>query len=236
MGNGWPWYWKAATALGAYSAATYMVDVPIRRAVAARAAREHADLRGLPLLNVGAGTGGTALFGETLYGDVNVDLGGRRDVPHGTPGVVTYANAEDLPFEDGSMGAVLASHLLEHVHDPEKAINEWLRVAGGDRASLFVVTPSWWAPHTWVHPGHYWYFPDANGGLRDNRITQLKAVPGDGSDLALAGFHRILGLKPVAVGTAAEAARIAERRRLEARRTEAARSAARRAVLLPART
>ena len=66
---------------------------------------------------MGAGTGSTALFGETLYGDYNVDLGGRRDVPHGTPGAVTWANAEDLSdFPTGSMGAVMASHLLEHVH------------------------------------------------------------------------------------------------------------------------
>ncbi len=147
-------------------AGVYIVDVPLRRASAAARARAYANARGLPLLNVGAGTGETALFGSTLYGDVNTDLNGRRDVPHGTPGVVTYANAEDLSaFRDGSFGAVLASHILEHLPNPDRAIAEWLRVVGGDPAALFIVTPSWWAPHTWLHAGHLWYFPDGEGCL-----------------------------------------------------------------------
>jgi ubiquinone/menaquinone biosynthesis C-methylase UbiE len=149
----------------AYSTTAYLIDVPIRRAAAARAARAYADTRGLPLLNVGAGTGRTALFGSTLYGDINTDLAGRKDVPHGTPGVVTYADAQDLhDFEGGSIGAVLASHVLEHLPDPDKALAEWRRVVGGDNAALFIVTPLWWAPHTWFHNGHIWYFGDGHGG------------------------------------------------------------------------
>ena len=150
--------------LAAAVALSYVVDVPVRRAVAASAARRYADLRGLPLLNVGAGTGKSALFGSTLYGDVNVDLYGRTDVPHGTPGVVTYADAHDLSaFRTGQFGAVLASHVLEHLEDPQAALGEWQRVTGGDAGALFIVTPSWWAPHTWMHAGHLWYFPDGKG-------------------------------------------------------------------------
>jgi len=135
----------------------------------------HARRAGRPLLNVGAGTGKTALFGPTLYGHVNVDLAGRRDVPHGTQGVVTYADAQDLhDFPDGCFGAVLASHILEHLPDPGRAMSEWLRVAGGDPAALFVVTPSWWAPHTWAHPGHLWYWEDAQGGLAGGRCRRLR--------------------------------------------------------------
>jgi ubiquinone/menaquinone biosynthesis C-methylase UbiE len=155
------WQIIAGAAVG-----SYLLDVPLRRAAAASAARAYANARGLPLLNVGAGTGETALFGSTLYGDVNTDLNGRRDVPHGTPGVVTYANAEDLSaFSAGAFGAVLASHILEHLPHPGRAISEWLRVVGGDRNALFVVTPNWWAPHTWLHAGHLWYFPDGEGCL-----------------------------------------------------------------------
>jgi ubiquinone/menaquinone biosynthesis C-methylase UbiE len=162
---------KALIGATAYTACAYLIDVPIRRAQAARAARAHAVRIGKPLLNVGAGTSGSALFGSTLYGDYNVDIAGRKDVPHGTQGVVTYADAQDLSeFPTGSCGALLASHILEHVQCPDIAYAEWLRVVGGDPAALFIVTPSWWAPHTWLHPGHYWYFSDGAGGGECRRL------------------------------------------------------------------
>ena len=168
----------AVGAVAALGAVTYVVDVPLRRRAAARAAREYALRRGLPLLNIGAGTGGTALFGETLYGDINVDIGGRTDVPHGTKGVVTYADAQDLrAFRTGSIGAVLASHVLEHLSCPEQALAEWRRVVGGDPGALFIVTPKWWAPHTWLHPGHIWYFSDGHGGGEKKNLRPPDACP-----------------------------------------------------------
>lgn len=170
---------------GIYSAIAYVIDVPLRRASAAKAARAYADARGKPLLNIGAGTANSTLFGTTLYGDVNVDLFGRRDVPHGTPGIVTYADAHDLQdFATGQFGAVLASHVLEHLERPSVALREWLRVVGGDRNALFVLTPSWWAPHTWLHPGHLNYFPDASGCLRTACVPrQLRLKPGPTSSI-----------------------------------------------------
>lgn len=176
-------------ALAAYVAGTYLLDVPLRRASAAVRARAYASARGLPLLNVGAGTPGSALFGATLYGDVNVDLAGRRDVRHGTPGVVTYADAEDLrAFRTGTFGAVLASHILEHLPNPRRALAEWLRVAGFDRNALFVVTPSWWAPHTFGHPGHLWYFADGRGCLSGCEPRRLPGHAGvSHTGLALRG-------------------------------------------------
>jgi len=73
-------------------------------------------------------------------------------------------------FRDGSIGAVLASHVLEHVPDPELALSEWRRVTG-DSAAVVVVTPSWWAPHTWLHPGHRWYFAGGEGRGQPTRIS-----------------------------------------------------------------
>jgi len=159
--------------------ASYVLDVPVRRALGAQAARAYANARGLPLLNVGAGTSESALFGATLYGDVNLDLNGRRDVPHGTPGVVTYADAENLSaFKTGSFGAVFASHILEHLPHPERALQEWLRVVGGDPKALFIITPSWWAPHTWLHAGHMWYFPDGQGCVTGCAPVKLNGEAG----------------------------------------------------------
>jgi SAM-dependent methyltransferase len=37
-------------------------------------------------------------------------------------------DGKHLPFEDGSVGFVLSSHVLEHVWDPIAAVQEWLRV------------------------------------------------------------------------------------------------------------
>jgi len=149
--------------------------LPVRRHLAAKAARRHARKRKKPLLNIGAGTNRTALFGSTLYGDVNCDLSGRKDISHGTSGVVTYADAQDLSdFKDGEFGAVLASHILEHLPDPQKAISEWLRVTDGNPQSLFIVTPSWWALHTIAHPGHLWYATDNAGGTRGGQLIKLR--------------------------------------------------------------
>ena len=185
--------WTVLGAAAALGAATYALDVPVRRELAARAARACARARGLPLINVGAGTDQTAMFGATLYGDVNVDLAGRRDVPHGTPGGVTYADAERLPFATGAFGALLASHVLEHLPHPGRAIREWLRVVGGDPRCLFVVTPSGWAPHAWLHPGHLWYFPDGAGCTREPVCVPQRlghGMPGAAPPLLLAGWGR----------------------------------------------
>jgi SAM-dependent methyltransferase len=48
------------------------------------------------------------------------------------------ASADDLPLDDGTVDFVLASHVIEHLTDPIKALEEWARVA---RRYLFVVVP-----------------------------------------------------------------------------------------------
>jgi len=50
------------------------------------------------------------------------------------------APGDDLPFPDASLDYVLSSHVLEHFHDPVRALEEWLRVVrpGG---YVFMVIP-----------------------------------------------------------------------------------------------
>lgn len=164
---------KILSALVAYTSLSYLIDVPLRRSLLAKKSRDYADNLGKPLLNIGAGTDGTALFGSTLYGDVNIDINGQKDINHGK-NVVTYADAEDLSeFDDGQFGAVFASHILEHLPNPEKALREWSRVVGSPEG-LFVITPSWWAPHTWLHPYHLWYATDNRGTTNGGHLVKIR--------------------------------------------------------------
>jgi len=143
--------------IAAYSAATYLADVVCRPNAIAKVARAAARSKGKPLLNVGAGTPSSslrvALFGDTSWGDINVDLAATRQWRPGLTSGVFYGDVHSLPFPDGMFGAAIASHVIEHVDDPQKALKELCRVAD----VVFVVWPAWWAPHTWLHPGHQWY-------------------------------------------------------------------------------
>lgn len=146
-------WWKAA--LG-YAASAYVKDVLVRPEQMARIARAYCQQVRKPLLNVGAGTPASSLrsfvIGPTLWGDVNIDIAAPR-VAHG-PDRVSYGDARDLrEWPDGHFGAVIASHVLEHLDRPDLALAEWERVAD----KVFVVAPSWWAPHTWLHLGHRWF-------------------------------------------------------------------------------
>lgn len=144
------------TALG-YLAAAYVKDVIVRPKQVARLARDYCTRVKKPLLNVGAGTRQTslraALLGPTLWGDVNVDIAGARGVEPG-PRVVTFGSPYDLRrWPDRYFGAVIASHVLEHLERPDVALAEWRRVAD----KVFVVVPPWWAPHAWLNPSHKWF-------------------------------------------------------------------------------
>jgi ubiquinone/menaquinone biosynthesis C-methylase UbiE len=153
-------------ALGiAYTAVAYWLDVVVRPAAVAAEARRYARGVGKRVLNVGAGTPGSSLrvvlLGPTRFGDVNCDLAAGQAQPCG-PEHVCYCDGARLPYADKTFGALVASHVLEHMQDPVGAINEWERVA--DR--VYVVVPKWWAPHTWLHPGHRWYFPEDGAPAR----------------------------------------------------------------------
>jgi SAM-dependent methyltransferase len=52
--------------------------------------------------------------------------------------VDVVAEGDDLPFPDDAFDFVLASHVLEHLPDPIRALQEWRRVA---RRYVFVVLP-----------------------------------------------------------------------------------------------
>ena len=153
-------------AIGLYAMGAYVADVVIRPERVARVAREFAQRVGKPVLNVGAGTRGSslrvAMLGATSWGDVNCDLAASVDAACASD-TVCYCDAVKLPYPDKAFGAVIASHVLEHMENPQAALAEWDRVA--DR--VYVIVPKWWAPHTWLHPGHRWFIDG------DGRLTPL---------------------------------------------------------------
>jgi len=147
---------------GLFAGGAYSYDVLLRTWAAAMYCRALANRLGKPFLNAGAGTRRSsfraALLGPATYGDVNIDVAAETD--HQGPGTVTHGSIYRLDFPDKHFGVALAAHVLEHLEDPEAALRELERVAD----NVVIVTPRWWAPHTWLHPGHRWYIT-RDGGL-----------------------------------------------------------------------
>jgi SAM-dependent methyltransferase len=69
---------------------------------------------------------------DTVYKEEEWRLAGRRRR------VDLVAPGDDLPFKDGAVDFVFASHVLEHFPDPIRALEEWLRVA---RKYVVLVVP-----------------------------------------------------------------------------------------------
>ncbi len=107
----------------AFTTGTYAADVLVRPALVARKARAAADARGKPLLNVGAGTPRSSvrawLLGPTLWGDVNLDIAAdgacRVPVSPEDSDRVCQGDGHLLPYADKEFGALIASHVLEHM-------------------------------------------------------------------------------------------------------------------------
>jgi ubiquinone/menaquinone biosynthesis C-methylase UbiE len=93
------------------------------------------------LLNVGCKSS------YTDDSDINLDIVS-RDVPRFILGDIQKLNM----FRNKQFGAVYASHVLEHVEDPDAALKELNRVAD----KVFVITPLPILPWAWLHPDHKW--------------------------------------------------------------------------------
>ncbi len=90
-----------------------------------------------------------ALLGPRVTEYVGVD----RPGPYSNPTVV--ADADALPFPDGSFDAMMSTQVFEHLRDPEAALRESSRVLRpGGRIVLTV--PGVWPTHEAPHD--YWRF------------------------------------------------------------------------------
>jgi len=90
------------------------------------------------ILNVGCGF--------RLIGDVNVDIKLPCDLK---------ADAHFLPFRENSFKMVLLHHVLEHLKEPIKALDEIMRVG----KIVEIRTPISWHPYGHFDKTHLWFFP-----------------------------------------------------------------------------
>jgi SAM-dependent methyltransferase len=131
------------------------------RWIAWRSARQIADSRDLPLLNIGC---------PRMYpfkypcGDTCLDISQER-LSMCQSAYPVFGDVRDIPFEDGYFGAVLCTHVLEHmatIDDARLAIAEMKRVSGGQ---VFIASPDRSSVAAWIHPEHRLWVEDTAEGI-----------------------------------------------------------------------
>ena len=100
--------------------------------------------RGARLLEVGSGMGHLVAQLEDTFETVGIDLNHwavKESKSVVQKSSLQTASAQELPFEDGVFNVVIIKHIVEHLPNPEKAINEIGRVTakGG---YLILATPN----------------------------------------------------------------------------------------------
>ena len=134
-------------------------------------ARILADVRGCSdLLEVGCGNGFlagrlAAVVPEVTAADIYLD----PDLPRCYPSVrFATANLEHLQFPDSSFDFVIATHTLEHLQRPRRAIEEMRRVA---KSAVIVVVPCE-RPYRYTFNLHLQFFP-----YKESLLYALDAPP-----------------------------------------------------------
>lgn len=130
------------------------------------AALDYARLVGKPLLVAGGPWGPWARFVGVPaghgFGDVCIDI---NSAACRNGAAVEVADVRRIPYPSKHFGAVLASHVLEHlssIGDAKAAIRELHRVA--DR--VFIASPRKTSLMAQFHPGHHlWVSEMANGDI-----------------------------------------------------------------------
>jgi len=110
------------------------------------------------------GGGHNPFFRADFIVDFDLTDGAHRDgqtIPPDLRERYISADIHKLPFEDKSIDFVYCSHVMEHVHDPETACRELMRV--GKRG--FIETPRKWTEFFAGYPSHQWLIDVVDGEL-----------------------------------------------------------------------
>jgi ubiquinone/menaquinone biosynthesis C-methylase UbiE len=94
------------------------------------------SLEGLNVLEVGCGVGDFALYLKDLQAQVTavdfspqaIEIAKKKSIAQEKSVDFRVADAQSLPFEDNSFDLLLSCECLEHVPDPQIALNEFKRV------------------------------------------------------------------------------------------------------------
>lgn len=110
------------------------------RAIRSRAERHFSGR----LLEIGCGTKAkAALIGDLVAEHIGLD---HPDSQHGLTHVDLLGVAEDVPAPDASFDCVLSTSVLEHLEDPQTAIEEAFRVLRPGGVALYTA-PLYWHIH-----------------------------------------------------------------------------------------
>jgi ubiquinone/menaquinone biosynthesis C-methylase UbiE len=120
---------------------------------------------------------------ETPPGISPFDLEARRLNRRQLPGMADFivADAEHLPFKDGSFDKVLCTEVLEHIPDDQLGIRELYRVTKTG-APVAISVPRYWPERVfWTLSWDYWHTP--GGHVRQYRPGEMQQY------LTNQGFH-----------------------------------------------
>lgn len=128
---------------------------------------------------------------------VNVDFIKNKGVD-----VIHNLNKFPYPFEDSSVDEIRASHIIEHLEDPNKFIREIWRI-GKNGCKIFIDTPhisSWlvWANLTHKRPFSYFSLDHYDSKMKNEKLTDLNNLDtlvlfNVNPYLFMGGFYRYLG-------------------------------------------
>jgi ubiquinone/menaquinone biosynthesis C-methylase UbiE len=206
----WESYWRAHPKIEQ----TYSTGGRLAREI-----RRDGPVRGVRILEVGAGSGRDslalsrdgALVTVLDYSPASLELVRRQAREQGLPIALVRADALAMPFRDGSLGVVFHQGLLEHFRDPRPLIRETARVASvGGR--VIVDVPQTFHPYTllkqaliavdrWFAGWETQFTPRhlerllAEAGLRVRRTYGEWMVPGLAYRVLRESLRRTLGVR-----------------------------------------
>jgi SAM-dependent methyltransferase len=112
----------------------------------------HAPIRGLTVLDIGCGNGGVSAYFARKNEQYGVDVADNVR-PENRAFAFKRVDSEALPFADGFFDLVLSHHVIEHVKDQARHLDEIHRVLKPE-GLCYLATPNRTSPFMEGHTGN----------------------------------------------------------------------------------